>query len=107
METNEIKNLAYLKKLADRYLRTLKPIDSTLETNAAQIKFVNYYELGCFITNMLKMCVLTLDQETHNNQSINVSLILEKVLEMFPLDEFEFLSEISDMLITDCSVIAE
>lgn len=107
METNEIKKLAYLKKLADRYLSTLKPIDATLETNAAQIKLVNYYELGCVITNMLKMCILALDQEAHNNQSINVSLILEKVLEMFPLDELEFLSEIRDMFISNSNFIAE
>ncbi|WP_194150817.1 hypothetical protein [Flavobacterium pectinovorum] len=30
--------------------------------------------------------------EEKKNQSINVSLILETVLQIFPLDEFEFLS---------------
>lgn len=104
METNEIKNLTHLKKLANRYLSTLKHSDDNTETNVAQIKFINYFELGCVITNMLKMCILTLDQQADkisetNKNPVNVSLVLETVLEMFPLDEFEFLSEISKMLI--------
>nr|WP_073488971.1 hypothetical protein [Flavobacterium sp. fv08] len=104
METNEIKNLEQLHKLTARYFSTLKPADDKTENNVAQIKFSNYFELGCVITNMLKMCILTLDQQADkisetNKNPVNVSLILETVLEMFPLDEFEFLSEISEMLI--------
>lgn len=102
METNEIKILEQLEKLTARYFRTLKSVDDKTENNVAQIKFTNYFELGYVITNMLKMCILTLDNDAHkisetNKNPINVSLILETVLEMFPLDEFEFLSEISDM----------
>ncbi|MDR6764168.1 hypothetical protein J2Y38_004397 [Flavobacterium sp. 2755] len=104
METNEIKNLERLEKLTALYFRTLKPANDKTENNVAQIKFSNYFELGCVITNMLKMCILTLDQQADkiseiNKNPVNVSLILETVLEMFPLDEFEFLSEISDMFI--------
>lgn len=104
METNEIKNLEQLQKLTARYFSTLKPADEKTENNVVQIKFSNYFELGCVITNMLKMCILTIDHDAHkisetNKNPINVSLILETVLEMFPLDEFEFLSEISDILI--------
>ncbi|GAA3765416.1 hypothetical protein [Flavobacterium ginsengiterrae] len=106
MQTNEIKNLEYLKKLTAIYFRTLKPANDETGNNIAKIKFVNYYELGCVITNMLKMCILALDHDAHkismtNRNQINVSLILETVLEMFPLDEFEFLSEISDLVIED------
>lgn len=105
METTEIKTLEHLKKLTSLYFRTLKP-DEKNESNIAKIKFVNYYELGCVITNMLKMCILALDHDADkismtNRNQINVSLILETVLEMFPLDEFEFLSEISDLVIED------
>lgn len=104
METNEIKKLEQLEKLTARYFTTLKQTNDKTENNVAQIKFANYFELGCAITNMLKMCVLTLDHDAHkisatNKNPINVSLILETVLEMFPLDEFEFLSEISEMYI--------
>ncbi|SHF83534.1 hypothetical protein [Flavobacterium defluvii] len=104
MKTNEIKNLDHLKKLTSLYFRTLKPLDDNTENNVAQIKFANYFELGCAITNLLKMCILTLDHDAHkisntNKNPINVSLILEMVLEIFPLDEFEFLSEVSEMFI--------
>lgn len=104
METNEIKNLEQLKKLTALYFRTLKPANDKTGTNVAQIKFLNYFELGCVITDMIKLCILALDHEADkismtNRNQINVSLILETVLEMFPLDEFEFLSEISEMLI--------
>lgn len=104
METNEIKKLEQLEKLTARYFRALKSPEDKTENNVSQIKFVNYYELGCVITDILKMCILTLDQQADkisetNKNPVNVSLILEMVLEMFPLAEFEFLSEISDMFI--------
>ncbi|PWB26556.1 hypothetical protein [Flavobacterium sp. HTF] len=106
MQTDEIKNLESLKKLTAIYFRKLKPTNDKTGTNVAQIKFVNYYELGCVITNMLKMCILALEHNAEkvsitNRNQINVSLVLETVLEMFPLDEFEFLSEISDLVAAD------
>ena len=86
METNEIKNLDHLKKLTSLYFRTLKPSNDQTEMNIAKIKFLNYAELGYVITDMLKLCILALDQdahkipETNKSQSINVSLILETIL---------------------------
>lgn len=53
---------------------------------------------------MLKMCVLALDQDAHKisetgkDTSINVGLVLEVVLQMFPIDEFELLSEIGEQV---------
>ncbi|QSW90619.1 hypothetical protein J0383_07350 [Flavobacterium endoglycinae] len=105
MKTNEIQNLEHLRKLINIYFRKLKSSHDQSGNNIAEIKFVNYYELGCVITNLLKMCILALDHEPAKKQSINVSLILETVLEMFPLDEFEFLSEISEMYISDSNGI--
>lgn len=113
METNEIKNLERPKKLADLYFRSLKPVDDKTETNVAQIKFINYLELGCVITDMLKLCILALEQDAHKisntnrSQSINVSLILEMVLDMFPLHEFEFLSEINRVFVVESQTVNE
>lgn len=107
MEANKIKNLDHLRKLTSLYFNTLKPISDKTEDNVAQIKFQNYSEMGYFISDMLKLCILALDQNAHifleNNkkQSINVSLILETVLQLIPLDEFEFLSEINEIVMTD------
>ncbi|WP_306462208.1 hypothetical protein [Flavobacterium cupreum] len=39
--------------------------------------------------------------ETDQHSSINVMLILEMVLEMFPLDEFEVFDEINKMCLAD------
>ena len=103
METIETDTLARLKKLTALYFRTLQPANDQQETYIAQIKFLNYFELGCAITDMIKLCILALDHDMHNinekkNQSINVGLILETVLQMFPLDEMEFLGCVGEMV---------
>ena len=48
----------------------------------------------------MKLCIVALDQDTAEvpstikNQSIDVGLILGIALQLFPIDEFELLSEI-------------
>ena len=98
METKESKDLEYLRKLMSRCLNTLKtPTDNT-EYYTAEIKLLNYGELGWVISNMLKLCILGLDTEsqkiskTIKNPTIDVALILEVVLQLFPVDKFELLS---------------
>lgn len=110
MEINEIEKLENLKKIIGKYFNSSKS-DNKSEFYTAQIK-INYYELGCVITNMLKMCILTIDNEGHimsstNKNAVNVSLILEMILEMFPLNEFELLGEISEIVVGDLQIIAE
>ncbi|OXG05815.1 hypothetical protein BC749_102190 [Flavobacterium araucananum] len=102
METNEIEKLARFKKLTSQYFTTLKPTKDK-NTYTVQFKIVNYLELGCVITDMIKLCILALDHDMHKieekkSDSINVSLILETVVQMFPLDEFEFLSYVGEMV---------
>jgi hypothetical protein len=107
METKEIKDLEYLRKLMSRYLNTLKTPNDKTDFYTAEIKLINYSELGCVITNMLKLCILALDSEapkisdTIKSPSINVALILEVVVQLFPVDEFELLSEINEFLVVD------
>lgn len=107
METEKSKKLEDIKKLAFQYFNTLKPVNDKKKLYTAQIKFLNYYELGCVINDMLKLCVLALDQDAHKisesnkNSAINVSLLLETVLQLFPMDEFEFLTEINHVLVSD------
>ncbi|MGE6353117.1 hypothetical protein ACQKCJ_04485 [Flavobacterium sp. NPDC079362] len=106
MEAKEIKNVEYLRKLVNKYLDISKEADNKADCSI-EIKFVNYYELGCTITDMLKLCILALNQETPRtsekveNPSINVALILEVVLKMFPINEFELLTEISELVSAD------
>lgn len=106
METNEIKNLDQLKKLIASHLNILNPSDKN-DLYTFKIEVFDYAELGCIITNLLKMCILAVDQEAHKVseinkiQPINVVMILEMILQMFPLDEFELLSEINLMYAAD------
>jgi hypothetical protein len=96
-----------------QYLNTLKEPNDKTEFYTAEIKLLNYYELGCIITNMLKLCILALDHEapkiseTVKSPSINVALILEVVIQLFPVDEFELLSEINEFLIADSQGVDE
>jgi hypothetical protein len=113
MKKNEVKNFEYLKKLTSQYLNTLKAPNDKTEFYVAEIELADYSELGCVITNMLKLCILALDSEapkisdTIKSPSINVALILEVVLQLFPVDEFELLSEINELLIADSNNVNE
>jgi len=65
------------------------------KTYTAQIKVLNYFELGCVISDMIKLCILALDHDLHNvgekkKQSINVSLILVTVLQLFLWRKWSF-----------------
>ncbi|SEO80123.1 hypothetical protein SAMN05444671_1382 [Flavobacterium sp. CF108] len=103
METNEFEIVKNLKRLTALHFRTLKPANDESKNYIAQIEVLNYLELGCVITDMLKLCILALDHDMHNvpekkNQSINVGLVLETVLQMFPLNEMEFLSCVGEVV---------
>ena len=111
MEAKEIKDLEYLKKLMSLYLNTLKMSANNTEYYIAEIKLLLYGELGCVIANMLKLCILALNSEAQEiskrikNPSVDVALILEVVLQLFPVDEFELLSEINELLIEDSNIV--
>lgn len=103
METNESKNLERLKELTTLYFRTLKPANDNSKMQIAQIKVLNYFELGCLISDLLKLCILALNNDMQNiekkkSESINVGLILETVLSIFPLDEMEFLGYVGEVV---------
>jgi hypothetical protein len=107
METNEIKNLEQLKRLTSLYFKTLKPANDQSNTNIAALKFMNYSELGYVIVDMLRLCILALNQEANkisqtNKNAIDVALILEQIVQLIPLNEMEFLSEI-DLLCNEDS----
>lgn len=65
METKEIQNLDNIKKLSALYFNTLKRANDENDVYTAEIKFLNYYELGCVVKNMLQLCILAVDNETH------------------------------------------
>ena len=113
METNEIKNLEKIRKLSVRYFNTLKPVADRKDIYTAEIRVLNYFELTYVVSNLLKLCILALDQEapeiskTVKNTSINVGVVLEIVAQLLPLDEIEFLDEMHQILIDDFENLGE
>ncbi|MXO04036.1 hypothetical protein [Flavobacterium sp. HBTb2-11-1] len=101
METVEIEKVNYLKKQSTQYLNILKTADKGYN---AEISVLNYSELGCVITNMLKLCILALEQDNGKKLSIDVGLVLEQALQLFPTDEMELLDIINEMHIKESSV---
>jgi len=108
MQINEIEKLENIKRIIGKYFNPVHSDSDKTEFYIAQIK-INYYELSCVITNMIKMCVFTLDHDGHiksstNKNPINISLVLEMVLEMFPVNEFDLLGEISEIAVRDSQI---
>lgn len=105
MEKNEMENEEKIRKLMSYYFKTLKSANKENEYYVAEVKFSSYYELGCVINEMLKLCILGVDNDVHKisetdiKTTINLSLILEVVHQFFPLEAFEFLDEIDEMLL--------
>lgn len=111
MEKNEIENLENLKKLAAAYLKSADQPNSKTKALATTIRLQNYFELSYAITDLLKLCILSLEQEEHQKttdrkSAVNVAMILEMVIQLFPMEEFEFLSELNQLVFTDSDTIS-
>ena len=107
METDGGKDIEAIKRLTDMCLRTLKPVGDKSGSYAAEIRVFDFLELASIIRNLIKLCIVALDQDgaevpiTIKNQSIDVGLILGIALQLFPIDEFELLNEISILFPAD------
>lgn len=98
MENAEIEKVNYLKKQSAQYLNILKSAEKGYN---AEINVLNYSELGCVITNMLKLCILALENDNYKKPLIDVGLVLEQALQLFPTDEMELLDIINEMQIKE------
>lgn len=107
MEIDEIEKLETIKRLTNSCLSTLRPVDNKNRIHSAEIKVYDYYELASVIRNLMKLCIVALDHDgaevpnTIENKSIDVVLILGIALQLFPVDEFELLNEISILFPAD------
>jgi hypothetical protein len=103
METDKIKKLEDIRVLSGKLLNALKKAEDKRGMYNAEITFYGYCELGYVIRNLMKLCIIALDHDsaevppTIENQYIDVGLILGIALQLFPVDELEFLNEITDL----------
>ena len=101
METVEIKKQRSIERLTAMCLTTLKPTKDKDGIYTAQIRVFDYLELASIIRNLMKLCIVAVDSDsaeipcTIKNPSIDVGLILGIALQLFPVNEFELLNEIS------------
>jgi len=103
METDKIKKLEDIRVLSGKLLNALKKAGDKRGMYNAEIRVYGYCELGSVIRNLMKLCIIALDHDsaevppTIENQYIDVGLILGIALQLFPVDELEFLNEITDL----------
>lgn len=103
METDEIVKLKKIGMLSERLLNTLKHAEDKRGMYIAEIRVYDYYELASIIKNLMKLCITAVHYDrvevppTIANQHIDVGLILGIALQLFPIDEFELINEISDL----------
>lgn len=107
MKTDEIEKIEAIRKLTYRHLSILKPAGDKNGLYIAEIKVFNYFELAVIIRNLMKLCIVALDQDsaeiprTIESQAIDVGQILGIALQLFPIDEFELLNEINTLFRAD------
>jgi len=101
MNSDEIKKLERIGALSERLLNALKPSEDKRGMYNAEIRIYDYCELVSIIRNLMKLCIIALDNDSAEvpptvlNQNIDVGLILGIALQLFPIDEFELINEIS------------
>ena len=103
METDKIKKLKDIRVLSEKLLNALKKAEDKRGMYNAEIRVYGYCELASVVRNLMKLCIIALDHDsaevppTIENRYIDVGLILGIALQLFPVDEFEFLNEITDL----------
>jgi hypothetical protein len=108
-KTDDIKKLETIKRLTSSCLSTLRPAENKNGIHSAEIKVYDYYELAAVIRNLMKLCIVAVDQDgaevpnTIDNKTIDVGLILGIALQLFPIDEFELINEISILFPADAT----
>jgi hypothetical protein len=107
MKTDEIEKMDEIRRIANRCLRTLKPAGDKNGLYTAEIRVSNYFELAAIIRNLMKLCIVALDQDsaeiprTIESQTIDIGQILGIALQLFPIDEFELLNEMDTFFSED------
>jgi len=100
----EIKTLDEFKEYAQRHLRSLKPCEKPDGWYTVEVRVVSYFDAICIARNLIKACLVVIDPdgaEVSNavtNNRINPCDLLELALQIMPLDEFEMLDEIHNMV---------
>lgn len=104
METDKIKSIEDLKELAKNSFRVLKPCKNRKGKATVEIPIDNYAELSYFLIDVLKVSVAALEADSEGVGTVRnvpnaVSGVLEKLIEIIPLEEMDFLDKIHQIVL--------
>lgn len=97
-----LKKLNKIKKENLYHLTPQKNKKGKYYTGTFQVQ--SHLELMCLITNLLKVCILALEEnECVDNEQIlqpnyNVNEVLRHILQLIPFQEQEFIDQVVDLL---------
>jgi len=99
-----ITTLEEFKELASRSFYVVKPCKNRKGKATVKIRIDSYAELSYFVLDVLKVSVAALEAYsegvgTVRNVPIAVSGVLEKILEIIPLEEMDLLDKIHQMVL--------
>lgn len=101
---SDIETLERILSLASNNFNKLKASSHKNGGYSVKINVVNYSESLFLVSDIIKMCMLTLEAEepVHYSsvmkQNINISSVLEVALQFLPLEEAEVLDELQVLL---------
>lgn len=106
MENDKIQSIEDLKELAKNSFRVLKPCKNRKGKATVEIPVNNYAELSYFLIDVLKVSVAALEADSEGVGTVRnvpnaVSGVLEKLIEIIPLEEMDLLDKIYGLVKED------
>ena len=104
MAKDKIESIDDLKELAKNSFRVLKPCKNREGKATIEIPVNSYAELSYFLIDVLKVTVAALEADSEGVGTVRnvpnaVSGVLEKIIEIIPLEEMDLLDKIHQMVL--------
>ena len=101
---DQIKTIEELAAIAAHSFHVVKPSKSRKGKGTVSIPVNSYAELSWYIIDVLKVSVAALEADSEGvgnvrNISIAVSGVLEKIIEIIPLEEMDLLDKIHKLVL--------
>lgn len=103
MGKDKIESIDDLKELATTSFRVLKPFKNRKGNATVEIPVNSYAELSYFLIDVLKVTVAALEADSEGVGTVRnvpnaVSGVLEKIIEIIPLEEMNLLDKIRELV---------
>lgn len=103
MEKDKIESIEDLKALAKKSFQLMKPCPNRKGKATVEIPVDSYAELSYFLIDVLKVTVAALEADSEGVGNVRnvpnaVSGVLEKLIEIIPLEEMDLLDKIHETM---------